>query len=792
MAGISICLLSQCEAVRADDPQVAFLTNYCYDCHSAGDPAAGLDLENLVEHAETTDFESWVRVLDRVADREMPPPEDSEPIPVDEFEAFTGQLKQSLVNRERTHYAEVGRVPARRLTNLQLERTLQDLLGIDIPLEREMPEEPKSDHYTTLASAQTISHFHLQQHIKIVDMALDEAFRRALSEPDERTWDFSAKDISRTRSRTREPEFIDGQAVVWSGRLIFYGRLPATTARESGWYRFQFEVEALKKPKDLGVWCSVRTGQCVSSAPLMDWVGSFEATNEPKVVTFDAWLPKGHLLEVRPADQTLKQARFRGGQSANGEGGSQDVPGLAINWMKMERIHRGESDASIRKTLFGELELKRTRRNSSSRSEDPDSGYQVVVSNPQEAGRELIGRFAEHAFRSQVDREQLQPFYSIFDSSLEKDVSFIQSLRAAYRAVLCSARFLYLQESPGELDDYAIATRLSYLIWNSLPDKQLLRLAKQGKLRDPKTIKQEVARMLKTRRGQEFVADFSSQWLELSEIDFTSPDRKLYPKFDMVVQRAMLDETHAFLQDMLDENRSVALLADSDYTFANSRLARFYGIEGDTDDVIRRIDLNPEDHRGGLLAQGAILKVTANGTNTSPVLRGLWVARRILGRDIPEPPASVPAIEPDIRGATTIREQLEKHRSMPECAGCHRKIDPPGFALESFDAAGQWREYYPRQSGKKIVKGAKIDPSYTTASGESFKDFAEYRALVGEDLRGLARNLARQLVVYGTGAEIGLSDRDDLDVIVDRAAKENFGLRSILEEVVTSRIFLTK
>ncbi len=298
--------------------------------------------------------------------------------------------------------------------------------------------------------------------------------------------------------------------------------------------------------------------------------------------------------------------------------------------------------------------------------------------------------------------DALQEWLAVFDQAVQAGASFPQALRTSYRAILCSARFLYFQEPNGKLDDYAIASRLSYMLWNSMPDETLFQLAQAGKLREPGVLTEQLTRMLHKDRGQQFVRDFADEWLELSEIDFTSPDRRTHPDFDVIVQEAMLAETYHFLQDMLDENLSVRGLIDSDSTFANGRLARFYGldfydrVEANTH-AIQRVPVQAGTHRGGLLAQGAILKVTANGTHTSPVLRGVWVARRVLGVDIPPPPANVPAIEPDIRGAKTIREQLAKHRSQGECASCHSKIDPLGFALENFDAAGKWRDVYSTQ-----------------------------------------------------------------------------------------------
>jgi hypothetical protein len=266
----------------------------------------------------------------------------------------------------------------------------------------------------------------------------------------------------------------------------------------------------------------------------------------------------------------------------------------------------------------------------------------------------------------------------------------------------------------------------------------------------------------------------------------------LIPDFDAIVQNSMLDETHTYLEAMLRDNASVAGLIDSDFTFLNSRLARFYGIEGVEGDSLRRVALKPRQHRGGLITQGAILKVTANGTTTSPVIRGVWVSERLLGEAIPPPPDNVPAIEPDIRGATTIREMLAKHRSQSACASCHVKIDPPGFALENFNPAGQWRERYVQLVGGRRDTGARIDASYALPDGREFAGPDEFRRLLAAEPQRLARSVAQKLLVYGTGAPISFADRQAVEAIVAEAQQHNYGLRSIVHAVVTSPTFLNK
>ena len=759
----------------------AFFESHCYDCHQGDEAEAGLDLESISNDLSQPQASmKWVRIFDRIQEGEMPPPEYNK-IDEEERTAFLDSLGAAIRNHQFNEYASKGRVTSRRLTRKQVERTLHDLLGIDIPLADYLPAESRQHRYSTIADVQAMSHFQMQAHLAVVDRALDEAFRRALSEEDNYVRDFDPKQIVRKnpKRRCREPEMREGKAIVWNGGVTFYGRVPATTAPEDGWYRFSLTVSALKPPKQGGVWSTVRSGLCVSSAPLLNFVAAFEATTEAKTIEFETWLPKGHLLEIRPADATLKKGKFAGGQIGTGEGEPQDIPGIAFDRLTMERIHR-ESDADIREHLFADLQI---------------DGDQLITDRPLEDLERLLTTFASKAFRRPVGLPAVKRYLEASQARIEAGDSLREALRFGYRAILCSPRFLYFKEPPGKLDDHAIATRLSYFLTGSCPDERLLELADSGQLTDRKTIAAEVDRLL-DEHLERFVEDFAAEWLDLEQLRATVPDRKLHPKFDRVVGATMRDETHAYLAHLINQDLSVARLIEGDFTFLNSRLARYYGIDdvrGDElqGDELRKVSLASNSLRGGLLTHGAILKVTANGTNTSPVLRGVWLSERLLGVPIPPPPENVPAVEPDIRGATSIREQLEKHRSDAGCASCHRKIDPAGFALENFDAAGQWREFYPKPNGRPNRK-KKIDPSYQLADGRSFADVREFRSLVAAQVDRLAQNVAENLLAYGTGAPIQFADRERVRSIVREAEKTNCGFRSIIEAVATSPIFLNK
>ncbi|MGE3809294.1 MAG: DUF1588 domain-containing protein, partial [Gemmataceae bacterium] len=321
-------------------------------------------------------------------------------------------------------------------------------------------------------------------------------------------------------------------------------------------------------------------------------------------------------------------------------------------------------------------------------------------------------------------------------------------------------------------------------------------------LREPKMLHAQVERMLDDPRGRRFAENFAGQWLELRNINETSPDPAIYGEFDDFLFWSMPRETQLFFNEVLSRDLPVTNFMQSDWTFLNQRLAQHYGIQGISGGELRKVALPANAHRGGVLTQAAIMKVTADGSRTSPVLRGAWVLERILGQETAPPPAGIPEFEPDVRGATTIRQQLDKHRQLESCAVCHKHIDPPGFALESFDAIGGWREFY-RGTGRKRVelanypgrtvsRGPDVEAHGQSPDGRAFRDIDEYKRLLLEDKDQLARNLAKKLIIYSTGADLQFADREVVEQLVARSRAGGYGFRTLLHEVVQSRPFLNK
>ncbi len=411
-------------------------------------------------------------------------------------------------------------------------------------------------------------------------------------------------------------------------------------------------------------------------------------------------------------------------------------PGLAVQWVEIEGPLHDTWPPPSHRRLFGDLPQ------APAPTAEDKNRLEVVSKQPLADAERLLRDFLRRAFRRAVTDEDVKPFLARVKAKLDAKASFEQAMRVGLKAVLVSPHFLFLREKPGQLDDFALASRLSYFLWSSMPDEELLTLAEQGKLHEPDTLRAQVERMLKDPKAAAFTTNFAGQWLGLRAIDATAPDPALYPEYDDVLKVSMVKETLLFFDEVLKNDLSLTNFVSSDFTMLNGRLARHYGIPGVTGQEFRKVTLPPDSHRGGVLTMASVLKVTANGTTTSPILRGAWVLDRILGTPPPKPTVDVEAVEPDIRGATTIREQLAKHRQRAACASCHAKIDPPGFALESFDVIGGWRDHY-RSVGKgepavvngrtmRYLKGPAVDAADVLPDGRRVPEHRRVQATAAE------------------------------------------------------------
>ena len=525
-------------------------------------------------------------------------------------------------------------------------------------------------------------------------------------------------------------------------------------------------------------------------------IGVFEAPPDaPQVFQFEAFLEKDAMvqLDCMRIPSPMLPALPHTIQKSDPDG----YPGVAFHWMEVEGPIIEEWPPTSYRELFGDLPF-----------EEKDGRIEALSTQPEVEAHDLLQRFMQRAYRRPVDSKEFKRFYGYGKKLLEQGDNFTDTMIATYSAVLASPEFLFQCSQPGELDDFALAERLAAFLGESMPDKRLRELSQNGMLRDSSTLRTEVDRLLEKSESARFVQRFLDSWLELDEINITDPDRELYPEYagDWWLVDSIVAESRLFFADLISRNKPARNVIDATYTFVDERLARHYGITGVYGPSFRQMPLAKHSPYGGILTQASVLKVTANGTVTSPVLRGVYVMEKLLGDPPSPPPPSVPAVEPDIRGATTIRELLALHREDPSCASCHKKIDPPGFALESFDVMGRWRDNYRSLSeGHERIEGVgrsgnefvhylakEVDDSGKMAEGDSFKDILDFKQLLLRDEETIARNLTEQLLVYATGAPVRFADREEVAAILENSRASQFGVRTLIHEIVQSPLFLHK
>jgi len=563
-------------------------------------------------------------------------------------------------------------------------------------------------------------------------------------------------------------------------------------------------------------------------------VGAFDLTPEPAVHDLgEVWLLANETL-VPDASRFF---RSRPERFVNPHMTPEGAPSVAFRWMEVEGpLYDGQTGAGYR-LLFGELPLVAARpgtagldlpvvahgdrreggRNAGQRVEPlEETRIDVASADPRGDAERLLRAFLARAYRRPVAEADVRRFLGLYDERRIAGLGFAEAMVAAYTAVLASPGFVFLDEKPGRLDDYALATRLALFLTNSPPDAALLARAARGELGRPAVLRAETERLLTDAKSARFREAFLDYWIDLRKIEDSTPSTTLYNDYylDDALTEAAVAETRLAFEEMVRDDLPVRGIVDADFTYLNERLATHYGIPGVKGVAMRRVPLPPDSPRGGFMTQASVLKITANGTTTSPVLRGKWIVERILGLDIPPPPP-VAAVEPDIRGAVTIRQQLEKHRADASCASCHRKMDPPGFALENFDVMGGWRDRYrgvddqasDEKSGAKpaVEKGVgknghafefylalPVDAAGELPDGRPFRDIREFKRLLRTEDVALARNLTRQLVVYATGAPVRFGDREQIERIVADAQSRGYGVRALIHGIVQSELFNRK
>ena len=414
---------------------------------------------------------------------------------------------------------------------------------------------------------------------------------------------------------------------------------------------------------------------------------------------------------------------------------------------------------------------------------------------------EQLYAFAERAYRRPINEEDRKPIRALYEKRLTEKIAPKQAALDAIKLILCSPSFLYFSEITNEsekkLKPYDLATRLSYALWAMPPDDALLASAKSGKLTQDEELRKQIARMVADERIGGFVNGFLDSWLGLRDLGSQPPPRetnRAYYAEDLPA--SMRNEARIFFADLLKNNGSVTQFIQAEHTFVDKKLAKLYDLpEKDNlrlKDGFQKVSIKGNNHRGGLLGMAAVLTVSANGVETSPVIRGVWVTENILGSPPPPPPDVVQAIDTDVTGATSIRDRLAKHRADPTCAECHRKIDPLGFSLENFDPTGRWRVNYPKPKDPK-KPAPKVDPSGEFPSGETYKDFNSFKRILLDTRSELfSRHLIRQTLAYTSGRQMEIADDILIDQLQEKIKKQGLGLRTLITECLMSDIFRSR
>ena len=779
------------------------LESSCLACHS-NLILSSLDLTTTgFDLADGATFRTWERVFDRVQRGEMPPP----PMPTPDATVVAPALAalDRALTKANLEARGPQRTPLRRLTRLEYQYTISDLLKIDPDIAgaiaEALPAEADTGGFDTVAAKQGISALHVRGYLDAADAALDVALDTG-ERPKTETFRVEY-------AKSGYLGFMHDAEILGGGITKLVGDAVATFFDGASTYMFHTDTEGYAVPQPGRYRVSVEAYPYQATTPvtltlfkgnegvaaaaaLTDLIGSFDLVgDESRTVSVTTFLKPGQVispsvadLDKPPGDYVNYYAPDKNVRDYKGEG-------IAIKWLAVEGPLFDAWPPEGTRALLGDLEMV--------------DGEVQLAKDAYAHVLDVVAGFAPKAFRRPLAQGEAEAYAQLAKPLLAEGRDFVDALRVPLRAVLSAPPFLFHGAAPAAdnealLDDYGVATRLAYFLSRSPPDDRLLALAGDGKLSDDATLEAEVERLLDDPRSKRFVKDFAGQAFRLYELHATTPDAGLYPEYDERLGQAMAAETELFFAELIDGNRSVGHLVDADFTFVNRRLAEHYGIDDIGGQHMRRVDLPPESVRGGLLAQAAIHKLTANGTTSSPVPRGNFVLANLLGQPAPPPPPNVAGLEPDTRGTTTIREQLQAHRENPMCATCHIVIDPPGLALESFDPIGGFRTTY-RASGDEVEvngdrypgpykQGLPVDPSGVTPEGVAFAGFAEYqRFLLSQKLDLVARHVVSELLVLATGAEVGFADRRERDAIVAALATGNYPLRTMIHEVAKSDLF---
>jgi len=765
-----------------------FLEEHCTRCHGEKKHKGELRLDTLPR-----DFISggpamhWSDVMDRISSGEMPPEEEPQPKTADATK-IVDWLAARLKEGESARLAKRERVGFYKLTREEYANTIYDLFGVhyDATDPTGLPEDPNWNGFERIGSVLSLSPAHVEKYFAAAEAAVVEALPEKAAPQLSLHW--GAFDLRGTSKAGLTPEQMEKVRVdVWPGST-FYGQpgsVRALNISVSGDYKVRVKLSGLKPLHG-------RAPHVVIYAADLDRVlleqDVVAPEDQPVTLECQVHLPAGNhpirMTNEAPGPSNLPRAGRNGshpffsvkdGREAwqtklTDEEGQPILPFLIVDWVEWE----GPVIDSAA-TLAQQQYL-------------PKKDHDLAEA------REILNRFATLAFRRPAANAELDALTKLMESEVQSGEKYEAALRTGLVAILCSKDFFYLVEgSPDQittkLTDWELASRLSYFLWSTMPDAPLREAAANGTLHQPEVLRAQVTRMLHDPRIGRFTDAFARQWLQLRRVGMFPPDKKLYPSYDDYLQKSMVEETTSYFHEVLTENLSLREFLDSDWTMLNARLAEHYEIPNITEDRFQRVALRPEDHRGGLLTEAAVLSLTSDGLRHRPVHRGKWVLESIIGKPPPPPPPNVKPIEPtpETRPKATLRMKLAAHETDANCASCHRRIDPLGLAFDNYDAIGRWRTVEVVRDGNG--DNPPVDASGELPDGRKFADAGELKKLLLADVDKFNAAFVEKLATFALRRAMSVDDRKALQGIAKESKAADYHLPAIIESLVLSDLF---
>jgi hypothetical protein len=809
-----IAMLLALSGVANAELPTQFLSTYCIDCHGPKTQKSDRRFDGLNEAiTDLKQLELWQEIVDQLKLGDMPPPKEKQPGAAEKARAIAS-ITAGIAAARAKLATSGGHTVMRRLNRCEYQQTIGDLLSLNVQAwnpAADFPPDVKVHGFDNNGRELVTSGMLLDHYLA----AAEEAVSRATHfgpRPESKHYVQQTPYYFDGKEKTKLPKIFhvdrfrfipDTPYTDLYGRHYRGGHLPFRPlyggVTQSGMYTIRVKAAAIDRDHPYGdALDDFRNGDpLVLEVATVDREGSVESTGS---ITTERSVGLAELTNEEPAwlewtthiDQGFEpEVRFRNGTTATKRlvriitqkaAEHPEVAPFADMKPGYEKSH------GLLKVYRGpKLRIYDIRVEGPQIDQWPPAGHKLMYGDlqPDELNRFTIRQrlrvFAARAFRRPLRGDELSPIERMVVGKLDSGMKPLAALQLGFQTILCSPSFIYMREGEGTLDSYSVASRLSYFLWSSQPDAVLLEHAKSGRLSDTNIVAAEVDRMLKDPRSARFVNQFVRRWLDWDNIGEmpVSDEFRVYYRDNL--EDAMAGETTMFFRHILDANLPPKRFLDADYTFVNRELAAHYGLPAIEGNQLRQVSTKGTV-RGGLMTQGSFLTASANGVDTSPVVRGIYVLEKVLGYTPPPPPEDVPEIEPDIRGALTVREELAKHRSIATCAECHRKIDPLGFALENFDPIGAWRTEY----GKKLP----VDASGKLPSGEAFDDIRQLRALLIERHETFTRSLTEKLMTYALGREVEIRDRPAIDRICQEMAEPDKGLKDLIQALVASEIFL--